>query len=53
MCILPNFATSDLTELEQKGKKETEKAEAETVELIVPEQPLLETSEIPKKTLRK
>jgi len=51
MCILPNFATSDLTELEQKGKKETEKAE--TVELIVPEQPLLETSEIPKKTLRK
>lgn len=53
MCILPNFPTSDLTELEQKGKKETKKAEAETVELIVPEQPLLETAEILKKKLRK
>jgi hypothetical protein len=51
MCILPNFPTSDLTELEKKGKKENKKAE--TVELIVPEQPLLENSKIPKKTLRK
>jgi hypothetical protein len=38
MCILPNFATSDLKEIEQKGKKATKKAEAETVEMIVPEQ---------------
>ena len=53
MCILPNFATSDLTELEKNKKKETDKAEAETVEIIVPERPLLETAEIPKKTLRK
>ena len=53
MCILPNFPTSDLVELEKNKKKETKKAEAETGELIVPEQPLLETSEIPKKTLRK
>jgi hypothetical protein len=48
MCILPNFATRDLTELEQKRKKETKKAEAETLEIIVPEQPLLENTKIPK-----
>jgi hypothetical protein len=52
MCILPNFATSDLTELKQKDKKGTNKAKAETVEIIVPEQPLLESSKIPKKVLR-
>jgi hypothetical protein len=40
MCILPNFATSDLTEFEQKGKKTSKKAE--TVELIVPEQLMAE-----------
>ena len=53
MCILPNFPTSDLKEIEKKKKKETEKAEAETVELIVPERPLLEMSGSSKKTLRK
>ena len=51
MCILPNFPTSDLKEIEKNKKKETEKAE--TVELIVPERPLLETSGSSKKTLRK
>jgi len=44
MCILPNFATRDLTELEQKRKKETKKAEAEAVEIIIPEHQLLENS---------
>jgi hypothetical protein len=48
MCILPNFATRDLTELKQNRKKETKKAKAETVEIIVPEQPLLENSKISK-----
>jgi hypothetical protein len=46
MCILPNFATRDLTELEQKRKKETKKAEAKTVEIIIPEQPLLESTKL-------
>jgi len=44
MCILPNFATRDLAELKQKRKKETKKAEAKTVEIIIPEHPLLENS---------
>jgi len=40
MCILPNFEPSDLKMLEKKAKKGTKKAEAETLEIIVPEQPL-------------
>jgi hypothetical protein len=36
MCILPNFEPSDLETLKRKGKA-VKKAEAETVELIVPE----------------
>jgi hypothetical protein len=40
MCILPNFATRDLEDLGRNRKKEPEKVAAETVELIVPEQPL-------------
>jgi hypothetical protein len=48
MCILPNFATDDLAELRRKRKKETKKVEAETVEIIIPEQPLLENSKNPK-----
>lgn len=40
MCTLPNFATRDLEELEQNRKKEIKKAEAKTVEIIVLEQPL-------------
>jgi hypothetical protein len=40
MCILPNFEPSDLEMLKQKAKKGIKKAEAETVEIIVPEQPL-------------
>jgi hypothetical protein len=48
MCILPNFATRDLTELKQKRKKETEKAEAETVKIVIPEHPLLENSKTQK-----
>jgi len=40
MCILPNFEPSDLETLKQKAKKGIKKAEAETVEIIVPEQPL-------------
>jgi len=44
MCILPNFTKRDLTELGQNRKKETKKAEAKTVEIIIPEQPLLEKS---------
>jgi hypothetical protein len=44
MCILPNFAIRDLIELEQNRKKETKKAEAKRVEIIVPEQPLLDST---------
>jgi hypothetical protein len=40
MCILPNFEASDLEMLKQKTKKGIKKPEAETVEIIVPEQPL-------------
>jgi hypothetical protein len=40
MCILPNFAVHDLAELEQNRTKETKKAAAETLEIIVPKQPL-------------
>jgi len=40
MCILPNFEPSDLEMLKQKTKKGIKKAEAETVEIIVPEQAL-------------
>jgi hypothetical protein len=42
MCILPNFEARDLEKLRRKGKRGNKKAEAETVELFVPEQPLLE-----------
>jgi hypothetical protein len=41
MCILPNFEASDLKEL-QKRKKAHKKAETEKVEIIIPEQKLLE-----------
>jgi hypothetical protein len=41
MCILPNFEASDLKEL-QKRKNKIKKAEAEKVEMIIPEQQLLE-----------
>jgi hypothetical protein len=46
MCILPNFATRDFTELKQNRKKETEKAEAKTVEIIIPEQPSLDSTKL-------
>jgi hypothetical protein len=38
MCILPNFEARDLEKLKRKGKRGNKKAEAETVELFVPEQ---------------
>jgi len=44
MCILPNFATRDLKELEQKREKETKKTEAKKLEIIIPEQAMLENS---------
>jgi hypothetical protein len=44
MCILPNFTAQDLAEYEQNRKKETKKAEAKTVKIIIPDQPLLENS---------
>jgi hypothetical protein len=44
MCILPNFATHELQELEQKREKVTKKTEAKKLEIIIPEQPLLENS---------
>ena len=40
MCILPNFEAADLETLKRNAKKGIKKAEAETVEIIVPEQPL-------------
>jgi len=45
MCTLPNFEARDLERLGQKrkkGNKKAKKAATETVEIIVPEQPLLE-----------
>jgi hypothetical protein len=44
MCILPNFAAQDLAERKQNRKEEIKKAEAKTVKIIIPEQPLLENS---------
>jgi hypothetical protein len=44
MCILPNFVTYDLEEFRRNRKKETKKAEAKTVEIIIPEQPIVEIS---------
>jgi hypothetical protein len=44
MCILPNFPERDLAECKQNRKKETKKPRAETVKIIIPEQPLLENS---------
>jgi hypothetical protein len=40
MCTLPNFEARDLEELKRNRKRETKKAEAKTVEIIIPEQPL-------------
>lgn len=44
MCILPNFVARDLLELKRKRKKETKKPVAKTMETVIPEQPLLESS---------
>jgi hypothetical protein len=44
MCILPNFATGDLAALKQNRRKETKKAEAETVEIVIPEKTLVQNS---------
>jgi hypothetical protein len=44
MCILPNFEKCDLSELKQNGKKGTKKSEAKTVDIVIPEHPLLENS---------
>jgi hypothetical protein len=44
MCILPNFEACDLASIKQNRKKETKKAIAKTVKIIIPEQPLLENS---------
>jgi hypothetical protein len=44
MCILPNFATRDLKELEQKKEKGNKKTEAKKLEIIIPKQPMLENS---------
>ena len=40
MCILPNFEAADLEAFKRNGKRGVKKVEAETVELIVAEQPL-------------
>jgi hypothetical protein len=40
MCILPNFEPADLEELKKNRKRENQKAEAETVEMVIPEQTL-------------
>jgi hypothetical protein len=36
MCVLPNFSAQDLEDFRRKRKKETKKAAAETLELIMP-----------------
>jgi hypothetical protein len=43
MCILPNFTKRDLATKADR-KEEMKKAEAETVEIIIPDKPLLEES---------
>ncbi len=43
MCILPNFTKRDLATKADR-KAEMKKAKAETVEIIVPDRPLLENS---------
>lgn len=40
MCVLPNFEASDLETFKIKSKSSAKKVEAETVELLVAEQPL-------------
>lgn len=40
MCILPNFEAADLEEFKKNGKRKGKKAEAETVEIIIPKQTL-------------
>ncbi|MDX1813632.1 MAG: hypothetical protein R3319_02475 [Candidatus Bathyarchaeia archaeon] len=40
MCILPNFEAADLEEFKKNKKRKSKKTEAETVEIIVPEQTL-------------
>jgi hypothetical protein len=43
MCILPNFTKRDLAS-EEDRKEKMKKAEAETLEIIVPDKPLLTNS---------
>jgi hypothetical protein len=43
MCILPNFTKRDLAS-EEDRKEKMKKAEAETVEIIVPDKTLLTNS---------
>jgi hypothetical protein len=43
MCILPNFTKRDLAS-EEDRKEKMKKAEAEAVEIIVPDKPLLANS---------
>jgi len=40
MCILPNFEAADLEEFKKKRKRKSKRVEAETVEILVPEQTL-------------
>ena len=40
MCILPNFKERDLEEFKKNRKRKSKKAEAERMEIIIPEQPL-------------
>jgi hypothetical protein len=42
MCNLPNFEARDLEALSRDRKRGKKKAEAKTVEIVIPEQPLLE-----------
>jgi hypothetical protein len=44
MCILPNFATGDLAALKQNRRKERKKAEADAVEIVIPEKTLVQNS---------
>ena len=40
MCVLPNFEASDLETFKRKMKSSIKNVEADTVELLVAEQPL-------------
>ena len=42
MCILPNFAANDLTDIANKKKKSKKQAKSKNLKITIAEHPLLE-----------